>query len=191
MRWDVMRREEKKVTCLKTMLKGKTSKKKSLVMGRISCSSSSSFWIYRYAELSKFNLKSKYHCFITSATCPVRFNTQLCNIHKFWLLFELCLFNTTSTTDGTCIRWINMLSCVSPHGDMRIISHQLLGQNLNMDVSVVELFSHLSQLTHGIVQVTFTFAPDQTHRDESRTQNIIWTLDYRDFIESLWEIQIN
>lgn len=46
-----------------------------------------------------------------------------------------------------------------PHSDMRIISHQLLRKNLHVDVCVVELFPHLPQLTHSIVQVPFTLAP--------------------------------
>lgn len=50
--------------------------------------------------------------------------------------------------------------CVcAPHGDMGVVSDHLLRQHLHMDVAVVELFPHLPQLTHGIVQVAFTLAP--------------------------------
>lgn len=42
---------------------------------------------------------------------------------------------------------------------MRVVSDHLLRQHLHMDVSVVELFPHLSQLTHGVVQIAFALTP--------------------------------
>lgn len=42
---------------------------------------------------------------------------------------------------------------------MGVVSHHLLRQHLHVDVRVVELLPHLPQLTHGVVQVTFPFAP--------------------------------
>ncbi len=51
-----------------------------------------------------------------------------------------------------------MCVCV-PHGDMGVVSNHLLRQHLHMDVCVVELFPHLPQLTHGIVQIAFALTP--------------------------------
>lgn len=51
-----------------------------------------------------------------------------------------------------------MSVCV-PHGDVGVVSDHLLRQHLHMNVGVIELFPHLPQLTHGVVQITFTFAP--------------------------------
>lgn len=42
---------------------------------------------------------------------------------------------------------------------MGVVSHHLLRQHFHVDVRVVELLPHLPQLTHGVVQITFTFAP--------------------------------
>lgn len=46
-----------------------------------------------------------------------------------------------------------------PHGDVGVVSHHLLRQHLHVDVGVVKLLPHLPQLTHGVVQVTFTLTP--------------------------------
>lgn len=42
---------------------------------------------------------------------------------------------------------------------MGVVSDHLLRQHFHVDVCVVELLPHLPQLTHGIVQITFTFTP--------------------------------
>lgn len=60
-----------------------------------------------------------------------------------------------------------------PHGDVRIISDHLLRQHLHVDVRVVELLPHLPQLAHGVVQITFTFAP------AGREQNHVSALVHR------------
>lgn len=46
-----------------------------------------------------------------------------------------------------------------PHGDVGVVANHLLRQHLHMDVGVVELLAHLSQLPHGVVQVAFALAP--------------------------------
>lgn len=42
---------------------------------------------------------------------------------------------------------------------MGVVSDHLLRQHLHMDICVIELFSHLPQLPHGVMQVPLTFAP--------------------------------
>lgn len=49
-----------------------------------------------------------------------------------------------------------------------------------MDVRVVELLPHLPQLTHGVVQITFTFAP------AGEEQNHASLLLHRTLFLSLW-----
>lgn len=51
---------------------------------------------------------------------------------------------------------------------MGVVSHHLLGQHLHVDVGVVELFSHLPELPHGVVQIAFTLAP-AGHRGSQAT----------------------
>lgn len=70
-----------------------------------------------------------------------------------------------STTIKRVFKGPIRLSNCKPHGDMREVSHHLLWQHLHMNVSVIKLLPHLPQLTHGVVQVTFTLTPvDHTGR---------------------------
>lgn len=48
---------------------------------------------------------------------------------------------------------------------MGVVSQHLLRQHLHVDVCVVELLPHLSQLTHGVVQVAFALTPGH-HKDK-------------------------
>lgn len=59
---------------------------------------------------------------------------------------------------------------VLPHGDVRIVPHQLLRQNLHMDVCVVELLPHLPQLAHSIMQVALPLAPAERTGDIGKDQ---------------------
>lgn len=63
---------------------------------------------------------------------------------------------------------------------MGVVSDHLLRQHFHVDVRVVELLPHLPQLTHGVVQITFTFAP------AGEEQKHVSLLLHRTLFLSLW-----
>ena len=68
---------------------------------------------------------------------------------------------------------------------MRVVSHHLLRQHLHMDVCVIELLPHLSQLTHGIVQVALAFTP-AGHKGETKSNIFLQRLMAQLWVFLLW-----